>query len=104
MVDAHAEEAASGTATDRPPAPDVPEAPAAWRAKVTPPPPAPAWLLLRLGRHQISCVPRPCPPTSGLKGGEHTGSSPVDRGKSDSKMHVLSDANGLTLLVGVSAG
>ncbi|MBK3523671.1 transposase, partial [Streptomyces sp. MBT70] len=37
-------------------------------------------------------------------GGEHTGPSPVDRNKPGSKMHVLSDANGLPLLVGVSAG
>lgn len=45
------------------------------------------------------------PRTSGpKKGGEHTGPSPVDRGKPDSKMHILSDANGLPLLVGVSAG
>ncbi|MFD6174374.1 IS5 family transposase [Streptomyces coeruleorubidus] len=44
------------------------------------------------------------PPRSGLKGGEPTGLSPVDRGKPGSKMHVLSDANGLPLLVGVSAG
>ncbi|MEW2410664.1 IS5 family transposase [Streptomyces griseoviridis] len=45
------------------------------------------------------------PPTSGLKkGGDHTGPSPVDRGKPGSKMHVLSDANGLPLLVGVPAG
>ncbi|WP_128092703.1 IS5 family transposase [Streptomyces afghaniensis] len=36
-------------------------------------------------------------------GGEHTGPSPVDRGKPGSKMHVLSDANGLPLRVGVSA-
>ncbi|WP_406257290.1 IS5 family transposase [Streptomyces chartreusis] len=36
-------------------------------------------------------------------GGEHTGPSPVDRGKPGSKMHVLSDANGLPLVVGVSA-
>jgi transposase len=28
----------------------------------------------------------------------------VDRGKPGSKMHVLSDANGLPLLVGISAG
>jgi transposase len=35
--------------------------------------------------------------------GEHTGPSPVDRGKPGSKMHVLSDANGLPLIVGVSA-
>ncbi|MFJ1997170.1 IS5 family transposase [Streptomyces asiaticus] len=38
------------------------------------------------------------------KGGEHTGPSPVDRGKPGSKMHILSDANGLPLLVGISAG
>ncbi len=37
------------------------------------------------------------------KGGELTGPSPVDRGKPGSKTHVLSDANGLPLLVGVSA-
>ncbi|MFE4925414.1 IS5 family transposase [Streptomyces sp. NPDC056661] len=37
------------------------------------------------------------------KGGEHTGPSPVDRGKPGSKMHVLSDANGLPLIVGLSA-
>ncbi|MGW2515270.1 IS5 family transposase [Streptomyces scopuliridis] len=37
------------------------------------------------------------------KGGELTGPSPVDRGKPGSKMHVLSDANGLPLVVGVSA-
>ncbi|MEV8424550.1 IS5 family transposase [Streptomyces niveus] len=37
------------------------------------------------------------------KGGELTGQSPVDRGKPGSKMHVLSDANGLPLLVGISA-
>ncbi|MER7305536.1 IS5 family transposase [Streptomyces griseoluteus] len=39
------------------------------------------------------------------KGGELAGPSPVDRGKagSGSKMHVLSDANGLPLRVGVSA-
>lgn len=38
------------------------------------------------------------------RGGEHTGPSPVDRGKPGSKMHILSDANGLPLLVGVWAG
>jgi transposase len=38
------------------------------------------------------------------KGGGHTGPSPVDRGKPGSKMHVLSDANGLPLVVGVWAG
>ncbi|MGW3939170.1 IS5 family transposase, partial [Streptomyces phaeochromogenes] len=36
-------------------------------------------------------------------GGEHTGPSPVDRGKPSYKMHVLSDANGLPLRVGLSA-
>ncbi len=35
---------------------------------------------------------------------EHTGPSPVDRGKPGSETHVLSDANGLPLLVGISAG
>ncbi|MFF2174749.1 IS5 family transposase [[Kitasatospora] papulosa] len=40
---------------------------------------------------------------SAKKGGELTGPSPVDRGKPGSKMHVLSDANGLPLLVGLSA-
>ncbi|WP_338775919.1 IS5 family transposase [Streptomyces sp. DG1A-41] len=43
------------------------------------------------------------PRTCALKGGEHTGPSPVDRGRPGSKMHVLSDANGLPLVVGVSA-
>ncbi|MFE4538704.1 IS5 family transposase [Streptomyces scopuliridis] len=37
------------------------------------------------------------------EGGELTGPSPVDRGKARSKMHVLSDANGLPLVVGISA-
>ncbi|MFG2030482.1 IS5 family transposase [Streptomyces sp. NPDC048825] len=37
------------------------------------------------------------------KGGELAGPSPVDRGKRGSKMHVLSDANGLPLRVGLSA-
>ncbi|WP_234363989.1 MULTISPECIES: IS5 family transposase [unclassified Streptomyces] len=37
------------------------------------------------------------------KGREITGPSPVDRGKAGSKMHVLSDANGLPLIVRVSA-
>ena len=43
---------------------------------------------------------RPC---AGLKRGRTPGPSPVDRGKPGSKMHVLSDANGLPLLVGLSA-
>ncbi|MEF9886034.1 IS5 family transposase [Streptomyces sp. P9-A4] len=37
------------------------------------------------------------------KGGDLTGPSPVGRGKAGSKMHVLSDANGLPLVVGLSA-
>ncbi|MFG1754742.1 IS5 family transposase [Streptosporangium sandarakinum] len=37
------------------------------------------------------------------KGGEHTGPSPVERGKPGSKLHVLSDAAGLPLVVGLSA-
>ncbi|MFE5550258.1 IS5 family transposase [Streptomyces sp. NPDC056534] len=37
------------------------------------------------------------------KGGGLTGASPVDRGKPGSRMHVLSDANGLPLVVGVTA-
>jgi transposase len=46
--------------------------------------------------------PRHCP-RQGEKGGGHTGPSPVDRGKPGSKMPILSDANGLPLVVGVSA-
>ncbi|WP_221765850.1 IS5 family transposase [Streptomyces sp. WAC 06783] len=38
------------------------------------------------------------------KGGELTGPSPVDRGRPGSKMHILSDAAGLPLLVGLSGG
>ncbi|WP_405784426.1 IS5 family transposase [Streptomyces sp. NBC_00859] len=37
------------------------------------------------------------------KGAPHTGPSPVDRGKPGSKMHILSDANGLPLVVGIFA-
>ncbi|MFC9431027.1 IS5 family transposase [Streptomyces sp. NPDC056987] len=37
------------------------------------------------------------------KGGELTGPSPVDRGKPGSRMHILSDAAGLPLVVGLSA-
>ena len=38
----------------------------------------------------------------GKKGGPLTGPSPVDRGKRGSKIHVLSDANGIPLVVGIS--
>ena len=37
------------------------------------------------------------------KGGPLTGPNPVDRGKSGSKLHVLTDASGLPLAVAVSA-
>lgn len=51
------------------------------------------------------CAWRALPPPFGMakKRGEITGPSPVDRGKPGSKTHVLSDANGLPLLVGLSA-
>lgn len=39
----------------------------------------------------------------GQKGGTLTGPNPVDRGKKGSKLHVLSDAAGLPLVVAVSA-
>ena len=39
----------------------------------------------------------------GEKGGTLTGPNPVDRGKKGSKLHVLSDAAGLPLVVAVSA-
>ncbi len=38
------------------------------------------------------------------KGGDHTGPSPVDRGKPGSKPHLLSDRSGLPLVVGASSG
>ncbi|GAA2152787.1 hypothetical protein [Actinomadura napierensis] len=43
------------------------------------------------------------PPSSGRKKGTLTGPNPVDRAKKGSKLHVLSDAHGLPLVVGVSA-
>ncbi|MFE9292023.1 transposase [Streptomyces olivaceus] len=42
------------------------------------------------------------PPRSGRKGGTLTGPNPVDRGKKGSKLHVLSDAQGIPLAVAVS--
>ena len=39
----------------------------------------------------------------GQKGGSLTGPSPVDRGKPGSKIHILSEAHGIPLVVGVSA-
>lgn len=38
----------------------------------------------------------------GRKGGSLTGPSPVDRGKKGSKIHVLSETNGIPLVVGVT--
>ena len=43
-------------------------------------------------------MPRPC----GRKGGPLTGLNPVDRGKKGSKLHVLSEAQGLPLAIAVS--
>jgi transposase len=40
---------------------------------------------------------------AGERGGDLTGPSPVDRGRPGSKIHALSDRNGLPLSVGVSA-
>ncbi|MFF1479083.1 IS5 family transposase [Streptomyces sp. NPDC058301] len=49
----------------------------------------------------------PCGPRLGSrpreKGGELAGPSPVDRGKPGSRMHILSDADGLPLRGGLSA-
>lgn len=39
----------------------------------------------------------------GKKGGSLTGPSPVDRGKKGSKIHILSEAEGIPLVVGLSA-
>ncbi|WP_404800393.1 transposase [Actinomadura rudentiformis] len=41
---------------------------------------------------------------AGEKWGGHTGPGPVDRGKPGAKMHILSDAAGLPIGVGVAAG
>ena len=59
-----------------------------------------AWTMLACSTCPMSCS---TPPTSGLKRGEHTGPSPVDRGKPGTKMYTSSEENGLPLLVGVSA-
>ncbi len=40
---------------------------------------------------------------AGEKRGSLTGRSPVDRGKKGSKIHIISDANGIPLVTGVSA-
>jgi transposase len=44
-------------------------------------------------------MPRPC---GRKKGGSPTGPNPVDRGRKGSKLHVLSEAQGLPLVVAVS--
>ena len=41
-------------------------------------------------------------PAFARKGGSATGPSPVDRGKTGSKLHILTEANGLPLSVAVS--
>ena len=41
--------------------------------------------------------------TSGARGGEKTGPNPTDRGKKDSKHHVIVDAQGLPLGVSLTA-
>lgn len=43
------------------------------------------------------------PPLCGRTGGSLTGANPVDRGKAGATLHVLTDAAGLPLVVGVSA-
>jgi hypothetical protein len=43
------------------------------------------------------------PQACARKGGTLTGANPVDRGKPGSKIHVLSDAGGLPLVIGISA-
>jgi transposase len=43
------------------------------------------------------------PAGPGQKGGQDTGPSPVDRAKPGSKLHILSDANGVPLAAGISA-
>jgi transposase len=42
--------------------------------------------------------------TSGPKGDDHVGPSPVDRGRPGSKHHLLTDATGIPLAVRVTAG
>ena len=39
----------------------------------------------------------------GKKGGEHTGPNPVDRGRPGSKHHLITDRNGIPLVVGLTA-
>lgn len=58
----------------------------------------------RRGRH-ARLVPDSggCRLPPGEKRGDHTGPNPVDRGKSGSKLHLLTDAHGLPLAVALSA-
>src|SRR5699024_9732915 len=52
-------------------------------------------------RLEQSLYGRLCHP--GKKGGEHTGPSPVDRGRPGSKHHLITDRNGIPLVVGLTA-
>lgn len=54
------------------------------------------------GRERLSAGDRGRGECAGEKGGPPTGPNPVDRGKTGSKLYVLSDAQGIPLSVGVS--
>jgi IS5 family transposase len=56
-------------------------------------------------RRRVGLVPGDCGcgVGAGEKGGSLTGPSPVDRGKTGSKLHILTDRGGLPLVVAVSA-
>ncbi|WP_369016012.1 transposase [Streptomyces sp. B1866] len=56
----------------------------------------------RAGRAGLEVGDRRCRLGAGGKGGTLTGPNPVDRGKPGSKLHVLSEAQGIPLVVGVS--
>ena len=50
----------------------------------------------------IGAEPSSTVPAFARKGGSATGPNPVDRGKTGSKLHILTEANGLPLAVAVS--
>ncbi|WP_394298082.1 transposase [Streptomyces griseus] len=54
------------------------------------------------GRAGLGLGDRRCRLGPGQKGGTLTGPNPVDRGKKGSKLHVLSEAQGIPLAVAVS--
>lgn len=56
----------------------------------------------RQGRAGLVVRDRRCRVRAGEKGGSLTGPNPVDRGKKGSRLHVLSEAQGLPLVVAVS--